>query len=215
MLWCVIYSHTHTNTHTHIHRVAIARCILKDAPILLLDESTSALDVSSTCMYFSPSRMRTHPPAQIYIYNIQTKTEKEISDALNRLGSNRTVLVIAHRLSTVRNADQIIVMDKGWCVCVCICVLIQPPTSHGSTVSIHICTLTHLHTHTHPLSHIQHTRERHTRRAFGTGRAVRENVGVAGGGGGEGGGERREKRDYIIRANIIRHLETTIILQED
>lgn len=44
---------------------------------------------------------------------LDTKTEKEITDALNRLGRHRTTLVVAHRLSTVKNADQIIVMDKG------------------------------------------------------------------------------------------------------
>lgn len=67
-------------------RIAIARAILKDAPILLLDEPTSSVDA---------------------------KTEAAIQRALNRLRSNRTVLVIAHRLSTVRNADAILVMDQG------------------------------------------------------------------------------------------------------
>ncbi|MFC3884795.1 ABC transporter ATP-binding protein [Bacillus songklensis] len=67
-------------------RIAIARAILKDAPMLLLDEATSALD---------------------------NKTEYEVQEALNRLMENRTTLVIAHRLSTIQNADLIIVMDEG------------------------------------------------------------------------------------------------------
>lgn len=67
-------------------RVAIARCLLKNPPIVLLDEATSALD---------------------------TQTEVSIQEALRVLGRHRTVLVIAHRLSTVREADQIIVMDDG------------------------------------------------------------------------------------------------------
>src|SRR5712671_4326967 len=67
-------------------RVAIARTILKAPPILVLDESTSALD--------SP-------------------TEKEIQDALDRVSRNRTTLVIAHRLSTIVEADDIIVLDAG------------------------------------------------------------------------------------------------------
>ncbi len=67
-------------------RVAIARTILKGPPILVLDEATSALD---------------------------TFTEKEIQDALDRVSRGRTTLVIAHRLSTVIGADEIIVLDKG------------------------------------------------------------------------------------------------------
>nr|WP_240539959.1 ABC transporter ATP-binding protein/permease [Salinarimonas soli] len=67
-------------------RVAIARTILKGPPILVLDEATSALD---------------------------TFTEKEIQDALDRVSRGRTTLVIAHRLSTVVGADEIIVLDKG------------------------------------------------------------------------------------------------------
>jgi subfamily B ATP-binding cassette protein MsbA len=67
-------------------RLAIARAILKDAPILLLDEATSALD---------------------------TKSEEFVTRALNDLEKGRTTLVIAHRLSTIRDADQIIVMDQG------------------------------------------------------------------------------------------------------
>ncbi len=67
-------------------RVAIARALLRDTPILLLDEATSALD---------------------------TKSEAVVQKALERLSTGRTTLVIAHRLSTVRNADKIIVMDQG------------------------------------------------------------------------------------------------------
>jgi ATP-binding cassette subfamily B protein len=67
-------------------RVAIARTILKDPPILILDEATSALD---------------------------TPTEREIQAELKRLGENRTVLMIAHRLSTVVDADEIVVLDQG------------------------------------------------------------------------------------------------------
>jgi ATP-binding cassette, subfamily B, bacterial MsbA len=67
-------------------RVAIARALLADAPILLLDEATSALDAQSESM---------------------------IADALARLSRGRTTLVIAHRLSTVREADKIVVIDHG------------------------------------------------------------------------------------------------------
>lgn len=67
-------------------RVAIARTILKSPPILILDEATSALD---------------------------THTEREIQAALDQVSRNRTTLVIAHRLSTVVNADQIIVLEAG------------------------------------------------------------------------------------------------------
>ncbi|HEX8663746.1 MAG TPA: ABC transporter ATP-binding protein/permease [Beijerinckiaceae bacterium] len=67
-------------------RVAIARTILKGPPVLVLDEATSALD---------------------------SFTEKEIQDALDRVSRGRTTLVIAHRLSTVIGADEIIVLDKG------------------------------------------------------------------------------------------------------
>jgi subfamily B ATP-binding cassette protein MsbA len=67
-------------------RVALARAFLKDAPILLLDEATSALD---------------------------SESERLVQEALTRLMRGRTTLVIAHRLSTVRDADQIAVMDAG------------------------------------------------------------------------------------------------------
>ncbi|MGF6496199.1 subfamily B ATP-binding cassette protein MsbA [Luteibacter sp. 621] len=67
-------------------RIAIARAILKNAPILVLDEATSALD---------------------------TESERLIQDALTRLMRDRTTLVIAHRLSTIEHADQIAVMEQG------------------------------------------------------------------------------------------------------
>ncbi|GAA0294549.1 ABC transporter ATP-binding protein [Rhodovulum strictum] len=67
-------------------RVAIARALLRDAPILLMDEATSALD---------------------------SQSERIVQEALARLSRGRTTLVIAHRLATVRNADRIVVMDKG------------------------------------------------------------------------------------------------------
>jgi len=67
-------------------RIAIARAILKDAPILILDEATSALD---------------------------TESEMLVQQALNNLMTGRTTIVIAHRLSTIRRADRILVMDAG------------------------------------------------------------------------------------------------------
>ncbi|MFL0740221.1 MAG: ATP-binding cassette domain-containing protein, partial [Prochlorococcus sp.] len=67
-------------------RIALARAILKQAPILILDEATAAVD---------------------------NETEAAIQRSLLHITKNRTTLVIAHRLSTVRHADQIIVMDKG------------------------------------------------------------------------------------------------------
>ncbi len=67
-------------------RLAIARALYKDAPILILDEATSALD---------------------------TESERSVQEALDRLMTHRTTLVIAHRLSTVHHADRIVVLDHG------------------------------------------------------------------------------------------------------
>jgi subfamily B ATP-binding cassette protein MsbA len=67
-------------------RIAIGRALLKNAPVLILDEATSALD---------------------------TKSERRIQEALANLMADRTTLMIAHRLSTVESADQIIVLDQG------------------------------------------------------------------------------------------------------
>ncbi|PWG73521.1 ABC transporter permease, partial [Enterococcus hirae] len=67
-------------------RIALARAILRGAPILLLDEATSALDAES---------------------------ESRVQQALGEFGRGRTVLIIAHRLSTVRAADRILVVEDG------------------------------------------------------------------------------------------------------
>ena len=67
-------------------RISIARALLKNAPILILDEATSSLD---------------------------TEAEIEVQDALDNLMKGRTTLVIAHRLSTIRNADRIIALVNG------------------------------------------------------------------------------------------------------
>ena len=64
----------------------MARAVLRNTPILILDEATSAMD---------------------------TESERLVQEALDRVMQNRTTLVIAHRLSTVRNADKIIVLDGG------------------------------------------------------------------------------------------------------
>lgn len=67
-------------------RIAIARALIKDAPIIILDEATASLDATN---------------------------EMAVQSAINNLVKNRTVIVIAHKLKTVRNADKIIVLDKG------------------------------------------------------------------------------------------------------
>jgi len=67
-------------------RVAIARAILRDAPVLLLDEATSALDAES---------------------------ERAVQEAVEHLSKNRTTLIVAHRLATVKKADRIVVMQDG------------------------------------------------------------------------------------------------------
>ena len=67
-------------------RISIARAFLRNAPILIMDEATSALD---------------------------SKTEKHVSEAMGRLRSGRTCLVVAHRLSTIADADRIVVMKDG------------------------------------------------------------------------------------------------------
>ena len=67
-------------------RIAIARAIMKDAPIIILDEATA---------------------------NVDPENEKELTEAIENLTKEKTIIMIAHRLKTVRNADQIVVIDKG------------------------------------------------------------------------------------------------------
>lgn len=67
-------------------RISIARAIMKDAPIIILDEATA---------------------------NVDPENEKELMEAINALTKEKTIIMIAHRLKTVRNADQIVVIDKG------------------------------------------------------------------------------------------------------
>jgi subfamily B ATP-binding cassette protein MsbA len=67
--------------------VALARAILKDAPILILDEATSSLDSAA---------------------------ERLVQEALDHVMRSRTTLIVAHRLSTIRHADRIAVLDDGW-----------------------------------------------------------------------------------------------------
>ena len=67
-------------------RIAIARAILRDAPVLLLDEATSALDAES---------------------------ERAVQQAVDELSEGRTTLIVAHRLATVKKADRIVVLEQG------------------------------------------------------------------------------------------------------
>ena len=67
-------------------RISIARAIMKDAPIIILDEATA---------------------------NVDPENERELMNAVSELTKEKTVIMIAHRLKTVRNADQIVVIDKG------------------------------------------------------------------------------------------------------
>ena len=67
-------------------RIAIARAIMKDAPIIILDEATA---------------------------NVDPENEKELTEAIENLTREKTIIMIAHRLKTVRHADQIVVVDKG------------------------------------------------------------------------------------------------------
>ena len=67
-------------------RISIARAMMKDAPIIILDEATA---------------------------NVDPEDEKELMEAVSELTQEKTVIMITHRLKTVRNADQILVVDKG------------------------------------------------------------------------------------------------------
>ena len=86
-------------------RIAIARAILRDAPILLLDEATSSLDAES---------------------------ELAIKKAVEKLSKSRTTLIIAHRLSTVKKADKICVLDDG---------IIVATGTHSSLIRKMVCIL--------------------------------------------------------------------------
>jgi ATP-binding cassette subfamily B protein len=76
----------HTLSGGERQRLAIARAVIKNPPILILDEATSSLDV---------------------------ETEKIIQDSIHKLIKGRTTIAIAHRLSTLRSADRLVVLDKG------------------------------------------------------------------------------------------------------
>jgi ATP-binding cassette subfamily B protein len=82
----VVGSRGHRFSGGEKQRLAIARTLLRDPRVLILDEATSALD---------------------------TETERAVQEAFDALAEGRTTLTIAHRLSTVRNADQIVVIDRG------------------------------------------------------------------------------------------------------
>jgi ABC-type multidrug transport system fused ATPase/permease subunit len=86
LAWCHSMTLTISLPLLQKQRAAIARCLLRDPPIVMLDEATSALD---------------------------TLTEASVQEALDRLRADRTVLVIAHRLGTIRHADNIIVLKDG------------------------------------------------------------------------------------------------------
>ena len=67
-------------------RISIARAVMKDSPVIILDEATA---------------------------NVDPENEKELTEAVEALTADKTVIMIAHRLKTVRHADQIVVIDKG------------------------------------------------------------------------------------------------------
>ena len=82
----LVDDHLSTLSGGQLQRLAIARAILRNSPLLLLDEATSALD---------------------------SESEEKIQQSLNKVMQNKTTFVVAHRLSTIRNADIILVMDSG------------------------------------------------------------------------------------------------------
>ena len=122
-------------------RIAIARALVRDPSVLLLDEATSALDTSS---------------------------EAQVQAAIDESMKGRTVVIIAHRLSTVRRAHKIVVMsngrviEEGVCVCVCVCIIYIYIYMY---IYVHI--YTHTHTHTHTLTHLCGRLTRHLTRARG------------------------------------------------